>query len=230
MYELKTKQLHRWHGSPAMPIYLDVACPSCSRSLANNKASWTFMRNREAAWSYLQCSYCEADTFFFLFDPNPEVQTEGRQVKVFMEPSPLPDLRLPDDVNWREVSPRFVHIYEQVVNVELLGFEEMVGIGYRKAFEVLIKDYLAKRHPESEGSIQNMNLGECITTYIDDPRVRETAQKTVWLMNDETHFVRLHVDNDLEDLKRLLGQSIHYLAIEILNDGDMQSITNKKRV
>ena len=48
------------------------------------------------------------------------------------------------------ISPQFSVIYNQAKQAEDFGLNELVGIGYRKSLEFLIKDYLIQVQKEDE--------------------------------------------------------------------------------
>ena len=61
-----------------------------------------------------------------------------------------------------ELSPTFCEIYNQSYSAEQLGLDQISGVGYRKALEFLIKDYLISLNPENEETIKKKSLGNCI--------------------------------------------------------------------
>ena len=63
-----------------------------------------------------------------------------------------------------------------------------------------------------------MPLSACINTYIDQVKIKNLATKTVWIGNDETHYVRKHTDRDIEDLKRFIQATVYYISMELVSD------------
>ena len=84
--------------------------------------------------------------------------------------------------------------------------------------EFLIKDYLIKKSSEKEKEIKKKSLGDCIKELIDNTRIKEIAKRATWLGNDETHYFRKWEDKDLEDLKRLIEITVHFITMEIESD------------
>ena len=80
---------------------------------------------------------------------------------------------------------------------------QICGVGYRKALEFLVKDYLIKTSPELKEKIKKGQLGDAIA-LIADTRIKSCASHATWIGNDETHYVRVWEDKDLEDLKNLI--------------------------
>ena len=114
-----------------------------------------------------------------------------------------------------EVSPRFVEIYNQALAAEDAGLDQICGIGYRKALEFLIKDYLIHKDPDSRDTIEKMELGNCIANKINDEDLKAVAQRCAWLGNDETHYYRKFEEYGLEDLKGLLEATIFWVSMKL---------------
>ncbi len=111
--------------------------------------------------------------------------------------TPIPP-EIPDSIIG--VSPTFVQVHEQAAAAEHYGLSEICGVGYRKALEFLVKDYLisiAESSDYDEETIKNKLLSACISDHIDDARVKELARRAAWLGNDETHYVRKWEGKDL---------------------------------
>lgn len=114
-----------------------------------------------------------------------------------------------------EISPSFVEIYNQAHQAEIYSLNHIAGMGYRKALEFLIKDYAIHFNQTKEDSIKNQSLAQCINTYIDNLKIKDLAEKSVWLGNDETHYVRKHPDYDINDLKTFIDTCVNYIDMEL---------------
>ncbi len=114
------------------------------------------------------------------------------------------------------LSPDFVEIYNQSLHAESLGLNRIAGVGYRKAVEFLIKDFAISNNPDNTEGIKSMFLSNCINTYIDNEKIKSLATKTVWLGNDETHYLRKHTDRDIDDLKNFIEAVVYFINIEII--------------
>jgi len=117
-----------------------------------------------------------------------------------------------------EISASFVTIYNQAYSAEQQHLTEICGVGYRKALEFLIKDYLIKKNPSEVEIIENKLLGQCIKDLIDDKRVQSVAKRAVWLGNDETHYIKKWEGKNLEDLKKLIDLTLHWIEMEALTE------------
>lgn len=103
-----------------------------------------------------------------------------------------------DGIN--EVSLEFVSIYNQALEAESnINTKGLAGLGYRKALEFLIKDYLIKLKHQDRNTIINLDLSKCIDKLNSD--LKDIAKASVWIGNDETHYFRKNPDYDIYDLK-----------------------------
>jgi hypothetical protein len=118
----------------------------------------------------------------------------------------------------QEISSLFVKIYNEAYSAEQQNLKEICGVGYRKALEFLIKDYVILNNKDKEGKILKMHLGNCIKDLVTDNRVKSVAKRAVWLGNDETHYVRKWETKNLEDLKKLISLTVHWIEMEKLTE------------
>lgn len=112
------------------------------------------------------------------------------------------------------ISPMFVKIFNQGLKAEAENLDEIVGIGYRKALEYLIKDYLILKKPEEEEIIKTSFLGKCID-MIENVNIRNMAKGATWLGNDETHYVKKWENKDIKDLKNMIDLTLSWMSLEI---------------
>lgn len=119
-----------------------------------------------------------------------------------------------DEIN--TVSPKFVKIYNEAYFAEQHKLEEICGVAYRKALEFLLKDYLISKYPNKKDNIISITIANCINTYIEDIRLKATANRAIWLGNDHTHYERKWESKDLSDLKRLIKLTLNWVESEIL--------------
>lgn len=113
-----------------------------------------------------------------------------------------------------KLSPCFVTTYAESIYAESLELMEICGPGYRKALEFLVKDYLCHLYPQDEDKIKSELLGNSINR-IENSRVKTLAQRCAWIGNDETHYVKKHDNRGLEDIKRFINATLHYIESEL---------------
>lgn len=117
-----------------------------------------------------------------------------------------------------ELSPTFCGVFNESEEAENFGLMEICGVGYRKALEFLVKDYLILRNPSKEEDIKRQLLGACISQYVKNENIKQTSKRAAWLGNDETHYIRKWQDKDLKDLKLLINLTINWIEMELLTE------------
>jgi len=122
------------------------------------------------------------------------------------------------------ISPSFVSICNEALAAEEYGLLHVCGPGYRKALEYLLKDYLITLSPSDLANIKAEPLGTCIKSRVTDPKLKECAKRAAWLGNDETHYERRWMEQDLQDLKTLIELSVRWIEIQLLTNGYMTSM------
>lgn len=122
------------------------------------------------------------------------------------------------------LSPKFVQIYHQSENAEATKLDQIAGMGYRKALEFLVKDYAIHKNPNDKDRIESMSLSNCIKTFIDNPKIKTLAERSTWLGNDETHYVKKHMNKDTSDLRKFINACANYIEMELTLE-DAESIT-----
>lgn len=117
-----------------------------------------------------------------------------------------------------QLSCNFVNIYNQAYQAECLKLDEIAGIGYRKALEFLIKDFLIKYEHIEASKVKPTALGTCIETMINNPQLKKVASRAAWLGNDQTHYEQKYQDKDINDFKLLIDLSVHWITMLYLTD------------
>ena len=112
------------------------------------------------------------------------------------------------------LSLTFVETYGQAQQAEAEGLSQICGIGYRKALEYPVKDYLCHKFPTDEEAIKAEALGQSLRR-IEDGRIKTVAQRATWIGNDETHYVRKHEDLDVKTMKTFIRAMINFIDSEL---------------
>ncbi len=196
-------------------VELPNYCPWCKSNISPTILCSTPFdtSNRSLPMSLtLQCPSCNNNflqTYKVILMPN------GYISELKMDNSkPMPETLFDYPSEIDEISSEFSNIITQSSNAEALEYDHLAGIGYRKAIEFLVKDYLIKCKDKDESEISNQQLGKCIS-LIDDTRINKLARAASWIGNDETHYVRKHVDKDVQDLKKFLHALTALVRLEI---------------
>jgi hypothetical protein len=142
---------------------------------------------------------------------------------------PLSPIENEFDESIKIISPDFCAIADQAMKAKREGWKLIAGPGYRKALEFLVKDYLCKLLPNDAKQIKSSHLGVCIAAYVTNERVKATAARAAWLGNDETHYVRKWEDKDLDDLKKLIALTVHWIQMEEMTESVIKEMPEGKK-
>ena len=199
-------------------------CPLCHHAmefLNHQYASY----NPVSKWAQLvyRCQKLSCQNLFFA---NYALK-HGSDVLIFGHTSPVSLVTRPFSEIINNTSKEFGDIYNQALASELQGYLKICGVGYRKALEFLVKDYLIGIHPDKTEEIKTKFLGKCIEEYISNANIKIVAKRAVWLGNDETHYVRIWEGKDLQDLKKLVDLTVHWIEMEQLTNDAMTEMPEK---
>lgn len=122
------------------------------------------------------------------------------------------------DENIISLSPRFDKIYNQALAAETSGLDEIAGLGYRKALEFLVKDFVIHQHPDEAEEIKKLMLSPCINKYIDNPQIKTLVERSAWIGNDEAHYVRKQTDRDVNDMKAFIKATVYFIGMVLITE------------
>lgn len=108
----------------------------------------------------------------------------------------------------KKINSKFIDTYNQSLKAEYFSLNEIAGMGFRKAIEYLVKDYLIDRNSELQGKIEDKLLANVISENFKSPQeadLKDLLQRATWLGNDMTHYLHYHENFDLNDLKELIN-------------------------
>ena len=190
---------HLGESVPLILANLPDVCPRYHRSIHVTPHLTSFDVNNRVQ-SVFRCSSQSCDELFlanYTRDPGTNQYRLQSTGPVKFEASQFPE-------TVAEISPNFVQIHDQAIGAETHGFDQLVGVGLRKALEFLIKDFVIQQHPSESELIKKTQLSSCIEKYVSDTNVKDCAKRAAWLGNDETHYIRKWEDQDIQDLKLLV--------------------------
>jgi hypothetical protein len=193
-------------------------CPICHHGIQPVDARVSFYSSRSnhglpKLQRILLCPREECEHYFIAHYWQ-SIHTSGYFELNYCVPLELQDVELPDSIT--TISKDFCEIYNQAYKAERRNLLLVAGPGYRKALEFLLKDYVSLLHPQEVENIRKMLLAACIEKYVNNDKVKSTASRAVWLGNDETHYVRKWEKTDLEDLKKFIRLTVHWIEMEEL--------------
>ncbi len=221
MSEKQTYSYRSRSGDHTLTYIPPHICPICRAGVPNDpNCAEVFLNENGFARKFATITRCHAcqSLFFTTYQRwNDDIYHEENSFPSYAQPSH----RFPDFIN--ATYPTFVTIYHQAEKAEQNGLTEICGVGYRKAIEFLVKDYLIVKINSGDQSedektaeverIKNMPLSQCISK-IEDERIRISSRKATWLGNDETHYTRIYKNQDLQGLKTFIAAMVQCIELE----------------
>ncbi|MDE3285553.1 hypothetical protein [Lacticaseibacillus paracasei] len=204
-------------------LQLPGRCKICGASLPvkTEVLSEGYTSNMRGAYAehgtyYLvqKCPFCES-VLTNLFSIRPDSRDRTRISEYGRPAVQTPKIKeadFPQQIS--DISPRFVSVYTQSFKAERIGLTELAGMGYRKALEMLVKDYAIHKFPNLGTKIAKESLQDALT-QIDTNEIKVLAQVAIKIGNDETHYYRKH-DWDISELKGYI-ESINVFILSDLN-------------
>jgi hypothetical protein len=187
-------------------------CPVCLRAASPIDLGVGFHNNDNLELVF-RCPRLECGAYFIAtYKLNP-----GTGVFIFQNLKPQTHRPTIKSEAISALSPSFVKIINQAEVAETQQLDEIAGVGYRRALEFLIKDYLISlvSTVEQKELIRKTFLGKCITDFVKNDNIKLVSKRAVWLGNDETHYVRKWENKDIKDLKVLIAMTVAWIEIEL---------------
>jgi len=128
-----------------------------------------------------------------------------------------------------KISLQFVEIYQESSEAERLNLLYVCGAGYRKALEVLVKDYAISIKPDDKDDIENkLTLVTCIEKYLSTPKLKEIARRASWLGNDEVHYKKKWGE-EVTKLRGAINLVVHFILQEKEANNLLEEMTKPKK-
>ena len=211
-------QAHNLQASPVNVRLIGIPdeCPICHRSVHPKTIKVELLEERKRVQAVFRCTHQECQELFIAtYDYDQAAANQYHSCSLMgIAPKHSINHSFPEIIC--EISPTFVEIYNQAMSAESQDLDQLVGIGLRKALEFLIKDFSLMENPGKNEDIRKINLGNCISTFIDDQNIKKCAERAVWLGNDETHYTRKWEDKDIKDLKVLMRLTVNWVENKVL--------------
>jgi hypothetical protein len=206
-------------------------CPICRikgfpKPIAATREGCFFKADLELAYVCPNSDCCEMFIAYF-YMPDHGIKTSNSHIYRFKGARPLQPVPRKFSKFIQDTSNDFCSIAQEAGIAEQYGLTQICGVGYRKALEFLIKDYLIKKRPADAEAIKATLLGKCIENYITDVNTKEVAKRAAWLGNDEVHYERRWIDKDLSDLKRMINLVLHWMEAAHLTEEALVSMPSK---
>ena len=198
----------------ACAFFLPNTCPRCGKGMAPNVHSSDLSHERNRIAFILSCPICEQ--FFF---STHAIQKDTDDTLLSVIESVLPHEKSQSSIPemLRQDYPYFYQIYGQAAEAEAHGLNEISGMAYRKALEILVKQYLIKKNPTEESFILKEPLGASIERISFD-KIRNLAKAISWIGNDQTHIIQKHPDYNVSEMKTFMQALCFLVASEYVAD------------
>lgn len=193
-------------------------CTNCNKALSPQKLYSIVIEKEDEFYIYVAdfCNSCKT-VLISEYKANKISDNVYRQEKLIRTyPEMFESEYFEKDIE--KLSPQFVKIYNQALQAEKIGLDEIAGLGYRKAVEFLIKDFAIHERPNEEDEIRNSWMKVCIEKYIEDKKIQVLAEKSDWIGNDEAHYIRKQEDRDIKDMKRFIKAMVYYIGIILITE------------
>jgi hypothetical protein len=189
-----------------------IECPFCHTNIVPNYLSL------DDSHLFASCPNNTCNSHFVLVR-----NKEGKYVKVL--PNSIPSSKEFSEII-NTISPTFSTIYNQAYHAEQASLDQVCGVGYRKALEFLIKDYLISKEEDEtkKENIKKKFLNNCIQENVQNENIKNVAKRAVWLGNDETHYIRKWADKDVSHLKQLIELTIKWIESEVETERVLQEM------
>lgn len=129
----------------------------------------------------------------------------------------LPDI----SKNIQTLFPKFYNIFVQSEKAQEEGLDEIAGMGYRKALEFLVTDFLLEYPVEGVRADWLKNPKTTLSNKISkipSTKVQNLSKAISYLGNDEAHYTRKHPEHDINSIKTF----IRVLVSEVQNEIEYQ--------
>lgn len=195
-------------------------CPMChstfnGETMASVIAPYEFYKQGETRrdWALYSLHYCQVCGLGFCGIYSQETDFDFGKVYKPVVAIPEKSEPLEFDPEIARLSPSFVKIFEEAYAAEKHELTLICGMGYRKALEFLVKDYLIEKYPQEDDAIAKEPLSQSIRR-IDNLQIKTLAERSAWLGNDETHYTKKHDGYSYEDIKAFLEAMTAFILYE----------------
>jgi hypothetical protein len=199
-------------------------CPLCYRDQVSVFVT-AFKPTYDTCQIVYRCTNKDCQSFYIAYyrEDIKEYKTIHEEYKLITtRPQNIKELIFEKEI--RKLSPNFCEIFQEAIFAEMRNYKQIAGVGYRKSLEFLVKDFCIKKHPTKKQEIKKAWLMSCIKNYISDLTIQRCAELATWLGNDETHYIRMWKNKDIDDLKALIQLTKNWMLTNIQTDKYVRSM------
>ena len=198
---------------------ISLICPYCSLSIVPQIISCSsVVESYDECCFILQCPSCDK-MFFAKFTYYDNKMMMFRYPSIY--PTATPPLGIPHEI--KDIYPEFYTLYQQSIIAEAHNLTEIMGMGYRKSLEFLVKAYVTKCFPDNENVISHEPLSHSIAR-IKVPKLQALAKAACWIGNDETHVERRHPEYGVPEMKTFIRALSYLIVSENVSDESLKLI------
>lgn len=203
-------------------------CSKCNKALAPEKLYSIIIEKQNEEYFLYVADFCNSCKSVIITEYKINRINDNLfeyEEKLQSSPSHYEEEKFDEEIE--KISPQFIKIYNQSLQAENMGLDEIAGLGYRKSVEFLIKDYAIHENPDNEEEIKNTWMKVCIDKYIDDEKIKTLAERSDWIGNDEAHYVRKQENRDIKDMKKFIKAMVYFIGMTLITE-DASSMEAKK--
>lgn len=205
------------HDNKVSIIQVPDFCPHCGKIM---ELEQVYVKHNSLSNTFLLTAKCTIDDCkkFFALEYTTRIASTGYRHLDELIPYSYNGFQEPDiSENIINLSPIFAETFLQASIAEGKTLNQVSGIGFRKAFEYLVKDFASHQNPDRIEDIRKNNVNNVIDMFYKEmPKLKELLHITRKIGNDETHYYREYNDIDVQDLKKLITNFSLYIDM-ILN-------------
>jgi endogenous inhibitor of DNA gyrase (YacG/DUF329 family) len=187
-------------------------CPHCGKYVQFNIVS-SYKYDNEVAIT-LRCPYCSKISFTNGNKFESRNQYGGSNFTCDCKPL-YPPMKFKNEfpIKIQELSPKFVTIYEQAMQAKLDGYNEICGMGFRKAAEQLVYDYLLNFQKENEAKL-NKNRFIDNLRLLDNEHAKISANVVRIAGNSEVHLLK-DMNFNIDDMIKCINILVQFLNLNL---------------
>lgn len=200
-------------------IYQDIiyeipsTCPHCGKEMASTIVQVKSIKLSDTLENKILLAKCGICRHYFALEYIYSYRLGNEQTKLITyDYSPKIEVSIPKQINL--ISENFSEIYTESETAYQLSLFHVAGMGFRKATEQLVKDYLIYKGIGESENIYKFPLKQAINK-LDNDKIKTLALACAYIGNDYAHLQKRNEDKDITDLKNFIDALIHYLSFEI---------------
>lgn len=183
-------------------------CPHCGRDFSAEVLSTVQSPNDDWLFaSILACRFCNKFSYIDVAKPP---QSRSCKNNNFYPQKVVCDLPYEIETYY----PEFINIYKQSLDAEAANLHDICGMGFRKALEILVRQYVFDKYPNDIKKMEKLSIAN-LTDKIDNPIIKELSAKIRRLGNDQVHTGQLkNPDYGINDIKNFLQVLCYHILME----------------